>query len=134
MLTLDELRDHFRRHDPFSGYFGVEIVEIGEGRAVAEMPLDGRHLNDRGEAHDGALFTLADMAFAAASNASGLYCANAQTSISFLRPVRKGPLRGEARRLQAGRLSSYEIRLTDAEGELVAEATITGYGLGAPLP
>ena len=69
------------------------------------------------------------------SNANGLYCTNAQTSISFVRSGRVGPLRGEARVLRSGKLlSTYEVRVTDAEGGLVAVATITGYGVGARLP
>ena len=82
-----------------------------------------------------AVFVLADVAFAALSNANGLYCTNAQTSISFVRSGRVGPLRGEARVLRSGKLlSTYEVRVTDAEGGLVAVATITGYGVGARLP
>ena len=66
---------------------------------------------------------------------NGLYCTNAQTSISFVRSGRVGPLRGEARVLRSGKLlSTYEVRVTDAEGGLVAVATITGYGVGARLP
>ena len=80
-------------------------------------------------------FELVDVAFAALSNANGLYCTNAQTSISFVRSGRVGPLRGEARVLRSGKLlSTYEVRVTDAEGGLVAVATITGYGVGARLP
>ena len=85
-----------------------------------------------GAVHDGAVFVLADVAL---SNANGLYCTNAQTSISFVRSGRVGPLRGEARVLRSGKLlSTYEVRVTDAEGSLVAVATITGYGVGARLP
>ena len=44
-------------------------------------------------------------------------------------------LRGEARVLRSGKLlSTYEVRVTDAEGGLVAVATITGYGVGSRLP
>ena len=110
MLTLEEIRAHFRRHDPVSSSLGIEVL-------------------------DGAVFVLADVAFAALSNANGLYCTNAQTSISFVRSGRVGPLRGEARVLRSGKLlSTYEVRVTDAEGGLVAVATITGYGVGARLP
>lgn len=135
MRTLEAIRGHFRRHDPFSGHLGIEILEVGEGYAVAEMPLDARHRNGMGNAHGGAVFALADMAFAAVSNAGGLYCVNAQTSIAYLNPGRIGPLRGEARQLRAGRhLSAYEVRVTDADGTLVAAATVTGCETGVPLP
>ena len=78
MMTLEDIRGHFRRHDPFSGHLGIDILEVGEGYAVAEMPLDARHRNGMGNAHGGAVFALVDMVFAALSNADGLYCVNAQ--------------------------------------------------------
>ena len=127
MLTLEEIRAHFRRHDPVSSSLGIEVLDV--------MPPHGCQLNGMGAVHDGAVFVLADVAFAALSNANGLYCTNAQTSISFVRSGRVGPLRGEARVLRSGKLlSTYEVRVTDAEGGLVAVATITGYGVGARLP
>lgn len=135
MLTLEEIRGHFRRHDPVSSSLGIEVLEVGKGYSVVEMPLGGCQLDGVGKAHDGAVFVLADVAFAALSNANGLYCTNAQTAISFVRSGRIGPLRGEARVLRSGRLlSTYEVRVTDAEGNLVAVATVTGYGVGVRLP
>lgn len=135
MLTLEEIRGHFRRHDPVSSSLGIEVLDVGKGYSVVEMPLHGCQLNGVGKVHDGAIFVLADVAFAALSNANGLYCTNAQTSISFVRSDRVGPLRGEARVLRPGRLlSTYEVRVTDADGELVAVATVTGYGVGVRLP
>lgn len=135
MLTLEEIRRHFNRHDPFAGSLGIELLEVGEDRGVAVMPLDERHRNGMGHAHGGAIFALADMAFATVSNAGGMYCVNAQSSISYLEPGRIGPLRGEARRIRSGkRLGTYEVRITDADGTLVAVATITGYGTGRAIP
>ena len=135
MLTLEEIRAHFRRHDPVSSSLGIEVLEVGRGYSLVGMPTHGCQLNGMGTVHDGAIFVLADVAFAALSNADGLYCTNAQTSISFMRSSREGPLRGEARALRSGKpLSTYEVRVTDAEGDLVAVATITGYGVGTRLP
>lgn len=135
MMTLEAVKEHFGRFDPLSGHFGIEIVGLEKGRSVVEMPLEARHRNGMGTAHGVALYTLVDVAFAALSNANGLYCTNAQTSISYLAPGRRGPLRAEARVLRAGRLlSTYEVRVTDADGTLVAEAVVTGYGVGTPLP
>ena len=127
MLTLEEIRAHFRRHDPVSSSLGIEVLDVGREYSLVEMPPHGCQLNGMGAVHDGAVFVLADVAFAALSNANGLYCTNAQTSISFVRSGRVGPLRGEARVLRSGKLlSTYEVRVTDAEGGLVAVATITG--------
>lgn len=133
-MTLEEVRRHFDAHDTFARHLGIEIVEIAQDRAVVSMPFDERHRNGMGHAHGGALFALADLAFAAASNASGIFCVNAQTSISYLAPGRVGPLRGEARAVRLGRkLVTYEVAIYDAADTLAAKATITGYVTGAPL-
>jgi len=46
-------------------------VQVAPGQAEVRMPLDQRHLNGAGIVHGGAIFSLADVAFAAASNAHG---------------------------------------------------------------
>ena len=98
------------------------------------MPLDERHRNGMGHAHGGAIFALVDMTFATVSNAAGLYCVNAQTNISYLEPGRIGPLRGEARKIRSGRnLGTYDVRITDSDGTLVAIATVTGFMTKYPI-
>lgn len=84
--------------------------------------------------HGGAIFALVDMTFATVSNAAGLYCVNAQTNISYLEPGRIGPLRGEARKIRSGRnLGTYDVRITDSDGTLVAIATVTGFMTKYPI-
>ena len=113
----------------------MEVLEVDEDHGVVVMPLDERHRNGMGHAHGGAIFALADMAFATVSSAAGICRVNAQSSISYLEPGRIGPLRGEARKIRSGkRLGVYEVRITDADGTLVAVAAITGYGTGSPVP
>ena len=81
-----------------------------------------------------AIFALVDMTFATVSNAAGLYCVNAQTNISYLEPGRIGPLRGEARKIRSGRnLGTYDVRITDSDGTLVAIATVTGFMTKYPI-
>ena len=133
-MTLEEVRSHFDAHDTFARHLGIEIAEIGPERAVVTMPFDERHRNGMGQAHGGAIFALADLAFAAASNASGIFCVNAQTSISYIAPGQVGPLRGEAMAVHQGRkLVTYEVNIFDAADTLVARAMITGYVKGVPL-
>ena len=134
MLTLDELSRHFQRHDPFSRQLDIRLLSIEEGHSVAEMPLDVRHSNGMGNAHGAAIFALIDFVFAAASNAAGIYRVTAQSSVSFLRPGRKGPLRGEARCIRSGRhLGTYDVKVTAAEGALIAVAILTSSDTGKTL-
>lgn len=134
MLTLEEIRCHFNTHDSFAKNLDIQLLEVGPDYGVALMPLDTRHRNSMGHAHGGAIFSLADMAFASVCTANGYYHVNAQSSISYLEPGRIGPLRGEARKIRTGkRLGTFEVRITDSDGTLVAVATITGYNTGFPM-
>lgn len=133
-LDIEEVRRYFAKHDTFAAHVGIELVEINEECGVAVMPLTENQRNGMGNGHGGAIFALADMAFAAATYASGTFYVNAQSSISYLEPGRIGPLRGEARKLRRGkRLCTYEVRITDADGTLVAVATIMGASTGIPV-
>ena len=134
MLTLDELALHFQKHDPFSSQLGIRLLSIEVGHSVAEMPMDKRHSNGMGTAHGAAIFSLIDFAFAAASNADGVYRVTAQSSVSFLRPGRIGPLRGEARCIRAGHLGTYEVKVTDGEDNLIAVAILTSSETGKTIP
>lgn len=134
-MTHEEIRDHFNKHDPFSNSLGIRLEEVGEEYGVATMPLTPRHRNGMGNAHGGAIFALIDMTFAAACCAMGTYCVNTQSSVSYLRPGRIGPLRGEVRKVRAGRnLGVYNVQVTDADQTLVAVATITGFFSGKEIP
>lgn len=135
MLTLEEIRAHFRRHDPCPPRWGLRCWTWEGSTALSRCRRHGCQLNRHGSGARRSRFRSGGCGVCALSNANGLYCTNAQTSISFVRSGRVGPLRGEARVLRSGKLlSTYEVRVTDAEGGLVAVATITGYGVGARLP
>ena len=133
-MTNDEVHEHFKNKDTFAKHLGIEILKIGDGYGEATMPFDERHRNGMGNTHGGAIFALADMAFAAASNASGIFCVNAQTSISYVSPGKVGPLRGVAKAIHIGRkMAIFDVEITDATDTMVAKAIITGYSKGIPL-
>ena len=135
MLTLEQLDRHFQKYDPFTRRLGIRLVSVGDGCSAAEMPLDDRHRNGVGIAGGAAIFSLIDFTFAAASNADGKYRATAQSSVSFLRPGTKGPLHCEAHCVRSGRqLGTYEVRVTDADGNLLAVALLTSSETGRNIP
>ena len=63
-MTLIE----FFKKDRFAVMAGVELLEVKQGYAKARMLVTKEHLNGGGVCQGGALFTLADLAFAAAIN------------------------------------------------------------------
>lgn len=120
--------------DRYAALTGIRLTEVSEGRARAELAVSDKHLNSLGTAQGGVLFTLADLAFAAASNAGGTVAVSISSSISFFRAVSSGTLCAEAREIsKQRRVASYEVRITDQDGGLVAHFTGMVYRKEQPL-
>src|SRR5512140_1766026 len=83
--------------DRFAAHAGIQLVEVGDGRARATMALGPSHLNGVDVAQGGAIFTLADFAFAAACNSHDRVAVAIDVSISFVKGVTSGTLVAEAR-------------------------------------
>ena len=114
-----------------AGLLGITVESFDEnGKGTVPMPLDERHHNVLGNAHGGAIFTLADMAFAAGCRGAGILCVSAQCPISYLLPGTCGPLRAEAVPVRLGRtLAVYDIMVYDGDGRNIAKAVMTGFVL-----
>ena len=126
MKTIEELREFFEA-DRFAAEMGAVITECGEGGATVEMDAGPRHLNAAGTVQGGALFTLADFAFAVAANAGGVPTVSLQNSISFLHAVKPGRLTARAERVsETRRTCGYDVSVTDEAGKLTARMCVTG--------
>jgi acyl-CoA thioesterase len=124
----------FFRHDRFARQAGISLVEVSPGYSRATMTVSPEHKNGAGTVHGGALFTLADFAFAVASNSHGTVAVAAAAHISFLRAVTAGTLTAEAREVGVGRkLGTYTVEIKNDQGELVALFSGTAYRKGTPL-
>jgi len=112
---------------PFVQKLGIRTVSISEGEVRVAMEA-GDKLNALGGAHGGAVFTLADQAFALASNLEAWPQVALVASINYLRPG-KGMLEAVARKTsETNRTSIYEVKVFD-DGELIAIFQGTGYKL-----
>lgn len=119
--------DHFK-HDRFAAENGIELVEVRPGYARAQMVVAERHLNGVGVVQGGALFTLADLAFAGASNSAGPLALGLNMNISCLKAVNRGTLTAEATEVaRSKRISTCTVRVTDETGDLVALFQGTAY-------
>jgi len=117
---MQAIRDFFKR-DRFAEHSGIELLEIGEGRAKAQMPIQDCHRNGVNLVHGGAIFTLADLAFAAASNSHGTVAVAINAAIWFVKAARDGVLYAEAKEVSRNpKLAVYAIEVTDDAGDLVA--------------
>jgi acyl-CoA thioesterase len=131
---MSDLRSFFGG-DLFAARNGVELLEVEEGRALARLAVGAEHLNAAGVVQGGAVFTLADFAFAVASNSRGNVALAIEAHVTFLRAVRGGVLLAEAREESGSRrLSTCTVRVTREGGELVALFTGTAFRKDDPLP
>ena len=103
-------------------------MEVREGYAKARMLVTKNHLNAGGVCQGGALFTLADLAFAAVANSRRQLTLSLNAQITFLSAVAQGWVYAEAEEVFShARVPFIEVRITDEEGRLVAVLTSSGY-------
>ncbi|WP_370089197.1 hydroxyphenylacetyl-CoA thioesterase PaaI [Ekhidna sp.] len=76
--------------DTFSQWLGVEVLEVKEGYARIKMTVREEMLNGHRVAHGGISFSLADSAFAFASNSHGQKAVSIETSINHIKPILEG--------------------------------------------
>ena len=62
------LKDYLNSNDRFAAGCGAQLVEVAPGTATAMMEVTSAHLNAGGVCQGGAIFTLADLVFAALVN------------------------------------------------------------------
>ena len=118
----------FLLHDEFARQNGIEIVDIAEGYARTQVHIEPRHLNAGGNVQGGVLFTLADLAFAAATNSHGILTVTSSANITFVRGASSGYITAEAHELvNHHHLPFCEVRVTDEAGNLLGIFTANGY-------
>ncbi len=113
--------EEFLKKDKYAELTGIKLLEVSEGRARAMLEINEKHLNGFGTVHGGAIFTLADFAFGAASNSHGTAAVAINSSISFFKAVSAGILYADAKEISLHyKLASYVIDVTNEKNELIA--------------
>jgi acyl-CoA thioesterase len=109
--------------DEASKSLGMRIEDVGPGRARLSLVVTDAMVNGHGICHGGFIFSLADSTMALASNSHGEHAVAQHCAIAYLRPGRLGEtLTAEAvERARAGRSGIYDVRVSGADDEVVAE-------------
>ena len=117
-MTINE----FLQGDKFALLAGVELLETGNGYAKARMEIKPEHLNAGARTQGGAIFTLADLALAAAANSHGTLAFSLSSTVTFLRASGPGDtLYAEAHERYIGRSTGcYQVDITNQHGDLGA--------------
>ena len=74
MDFLEQLKDFINTNDTFGKSNRMQLETVKEGYAEAVMKITENSCNAVGTVQGGAIFTLADMAFAGAANSFGDKC------------------------------------------------------------
>ena len=115
-------------NDLFATYCGIELTDVSEGEASACMKIQPYHLNGVGIVQGGAIYTLADLALAAASNSHGTTAVGLTSSISYFKAETSGILTAKATEISLRRtVATYRVDVTNQNGELIATFQGTVY-------
>jgi acyl-CoA thioesterase len=128
MSRLEEAREMFAKDLYATKLSGITVEEVGENYAKCAMKLTDDHKNAYGGIMGGAIYTLADLAFAVASNfdkpASTVSLVGQAT---FLSMTRGSILYAEADLIKDGRTNCfYNVRIYDDLGKDIAAVSFTG--------
>ena len=111
----------FLASDPFSRELGISLVTSSPGQATLQLPITEKLLNSHGTVHGGVIFSLADVAFAVASNSDGIPSVAINTSITYMKAASNGVLIAEATEFSKNpKLGSYIVEVYDQDREKIA--------------
>ena len=122
-MDIESIKTHFFSDCFATKILGAQIEEVKSGYARCSFTIEPKHLNAVGT-----VFTLADFAFAVASNADQPPTVSLSSQISFLGVAKGTKLIAEAHCEKQGRSTcTYLIHLFDDLDTPVALVTVTGF-------
>lgn len=127
--NLDEAKEYFKG-ERFATANGMQIDDLTDSSSVCSVILNDTHKNAIGGIMGGAIFTLADFAFAVLANHLHKPTVAQQVSINFLSIPKGEKLIATARIRKDGRSSSIiNVDVRDDTGKDVAQFIGTGFKL-----
>lgn len=127
MMTLEEARKYFSEDIYAMETTGIKIDDIGEDFSKCSIDVENRHMAVGNHVMGGAIYTLADFAFAVASNSGDSITFTTSSSITYLSQPKDMKLIAECHCIKDGRKTCYyETKITDGLGNIVACVTSNG--------
>lgn len=117
--------------DSFANFLEVDYEHQTFLEASCHLLIQPNHRNSLGGIHGAVIFSLADITFAAACNASDGRYIGTQAEIRYMRGTDDQDLRATARLVgQSNRFAHYSVLVNDGKGREVALFTASAYKLG----
>lgn len=124
----EEMTNIFKR-DPYAKLLNMELLEWDKGYAKTAVTLTEDMQNFHFSANGGIIFSLADYAFAVASNSHGQIAVGINTSMSFTAAGQVGErlICTATEKAKTRRLAVYQMEIHNEDGELKARMEGTVY-------
>jgi|SRR5210317_2107362 len=125
------------RKEPFAQALNITLKELDLGYSMVEMKYDPDRMDNIYQyAHGGALFGLIDEAFETACQTEGTITVALNMNVTYVASPKAGErLRAVARQIsQTKKTASFDIKVTDETGALIASCSALAYRTGKPIP
>ena len=118
----ERVRDAMLADDHASRMLGMQVTDIGPGRAVLQMAVRQDMLNGHAICHGGLITTLADSSFAFACNSYNELTVASGFTVDLLAPGRLGDLLTATctELAKGGRTGVYDVEVRNQRGERIA--------------
>lgn len=127
MKNIDDIREYFS-HDLYAYDTGAYIEEVSDRYAKVSLMLTERHKNAVGGIMGGVYFTIADFAFAVASNWQEPGTVSLNSDISFIGVPSTEKIYAETELVKDGRfVCTYIVKVNDGAGKPLAVVKIVGF-------
>ena len=125
--TLERVQEIFRG-DRFATEMGTVIDDIGDHYAKVSLVINEHHKNAMGGVMGGVYFTLADFAFAVASNWQQPGVVGLNCDASFIGVPKTERIVAEARLVKDGRtICCYNVEIKDEKDNPIAVVQCVGF-------
>ena len=129
-MDLHEARDFFSNDIYATKQTDIKIIEIAQNYSKCELVISKIHMNADNKVMGGVFYTLADFAFAVATDAKNTKTVTTSSTISYLSPAKGTKLIAECRMIKEGKtLCTYETLIQDDSGTKVALIVSNGMHL-----
>jgi acyl-CoA thioesterase len=129
------LKDFLNAGDRFAAGSGARLIDIAPGTATAVLNVTSEHLNAGGVCQGGAIFTLADLVFAALVNQRENITFAINSTIYYHVSAREGDTLTAEGRISCDhhRIPSVEVAVSNQDGVRIATFTGQAYTGRTPI-
>ncbi len=130
------LKEFLNNGDKFAKYIGIELTDVKSGMAKATMTVTENHMNAGNICQGGALFTLADLVFAALVNQGENMAFAINSTIYYHVSAKLGDVLTAEGHFTSRhpKIPAAQVQVKDQNGTIIATFDAQGYTKKMPAP